>query len=81
MCSKAESKDGCKATTRGSQNVVVDLVEFAMRVVHQEMAPFFEEHCHLWDYNEEDRKSLLSGSGESLQQYEVYQKCVSIVID
>ena len=38
--------------------VVIDLLNFAMKVVHEEMSGFFEQHCVLWDYKEEDLKKI-----------------------
>lgn len=80
---KAEEKEDCKfeerKSTEGSNNVVVDLVEFAMRVVHEELAFFFEEHCDLWDYGEDELKAISSGGGESLEQHDVYRKYVELV--
>ena len=52
--------------------VVIDLLNFAMRVVHEEMSGFFEQHCVLWDYKEEDLKKITAGEGETLEQHAVF---------
>ena len=52
--------------------VVIDLLNFAMKVVHEEMSGFFEQHCVLWDYKEEDLKKITAGKGETLEQHAVF---------
>ena len=52
--------------------VVIDLLNFAMKVVHEEMSGFFETHCVLWDYQEEDLKKITAGEGETLEQHAVF---------
>ena len=52
--------------------VVIDLLNFAMKVVHEEMSGFFEQHCVLWDYKEEDLKKITAGEGETLEQHAVF---------
>mgnify|MGYP001487719663 CR=1 FL=1 len=52
--------------------VVIDLLNFAMKVVHEEMSGFFEQHCVLWDYQEEDLKKITAGEGETLEQHAVF---------
>ena len=54
-----------------NKNLVIRFVEFAFKVLNQEMDPFFEENLVYFDQNNED---LIDGRGETLQQYSIYQK-------
>ncbi|KAJ1458837.1 hypothetical protein M885DRAFT_512676 [Pelagophyceae sp. CCMP2097] len=65
------SKAGSKDET-DERSVVLDLLNFAMRVVHEDLASFFDEHCGLWDYSEADLQNLGNGGGESMQQHAVF---------
>jgi len=65
-----EAKEG-KADEPPSK-VVIDLLNFAMKVVHEEMGSFFEKHCVLWDYDEADLKKITQGEGETLEQHAVF---------
>ena len=80
MDSKAESKleQPCPSPTG---NIVVDLLEFAMRVVNKDLSPFFEKNCDLWDYSEEDIEAVVNGKGESLEQHAVYREYVDLMTD
>lgn len=59
--------------------MVIELLEFAMKFVNVELSPFFDEHCHLWDYDDDELKALFSGGGESLRQHDVYRDYVQLV--
>ena len=39
-----------------------------MKVVHEEMSAFFDEHCGMWDYKDEDLKTIMAGGGETIQR-------------
>lgn len=57
-----------------SNNVVVKFCEYAYKVLNDDMDDFFEEHIADFDQNEEE---LESGRGETLEQFNVYQKYVA----
>mmetsp|Transcript_18358 Transcript_18358/g.54692 ORF Transcript_18358/g.54692 Transcript_18358/m.54692 type:complete len:386 (+) Transcript_18358:195-1352(+) len=68
--SEEEAKDAKEEEP--PSKVVIDLLNFAMKVVHEEMSGFFETHCVLWDYKEEDLKKITAGEGETLEQHAVF---------
>ena len=79
---EAKSEAGGKSEGGGpQQSVVINLLNFAMRVVHEEMAGFFDEHCSHWDYGEEDLKAIMAGGGETLQQHDIFTKYLALIND
>ncbi|KAH8061603.1 hypothetical protein JL721_8832 [Aureococcus anophagefferens] len=77
---EAKSEAGGKAEGGGPPNtVVINLLNFAMRVVHEEMAGFFDDHCSLWDYGEEELKAIMAGGGETLEQHAIFTKYLELI--
>ena len=53
------------------RELVLALVEHSARIIAIDMAWFFEAHCHLFEQSEHE---LSSGAGETLEQYEAFQR-------
>lgn len=60
-----------KGEVKKLPNLVLRFCEFAFKILNHDMDTFFVEHMELFD---QDENELQSGGGETLQQYEVYQK-------
>lgn len=72
-------KDAGPPMATNNQGVIINLLNFAMKIVHEEMAGFFDEHCDAWDYGEAELKAIMAGGGETLQQHAVYKDYLEIV--
>lgn len=84
MEAKGEAKgddgaDKAVAPPAGGQSVVINLLNFAMKIVHEEMAEFFDGHCDAWDYGEEELKAIMAGGGETLKQHAIYKDYLEIM--
>ena len=72
---KGGAKEDSSAVQRApSKNIVIRFTEFASKVLNQDMDDFFEDHMEDFDQLDEE---LTSGAGETLEQYEVYQKYIA----
>lgn len=77
MESKSDTK-GVSSEAKGEpqpppKNIVVKFCEHAFKVLNHDLDDFFEDNMSEFDQENEE---LTSGQGETLQQYEVYQKYV-----
>ncbi len=55
--------------------LVSRLVQYAFRVFNLDMNGFFMKYCDVFDQTPAEMKK----NGETLEQYEVFRKCVSVV--
>lgn len=62
------------ADRKAGRELVFALVEHAQKVLQNEMAPFLEAHCHLF---EQDLDELRSGAGETHEQYSAFTAFVA----
>jgi hypothetical protein len=57
-----------------AKNVIVRFVEYSFHILNHEMDGFFDDHMAAFNQDLED---LTDGRGETLEQYEIYQKYLS----
>jgi hypothetical protein len=79
--SKMEAKNSGNVTEAGvavapNKNLVIRFVEYAFDVLNNRMDEFFEDSMNSFD---QDLSELRDGSGETLEQYEIYQKYLKLL--
>jgi hypothetical protein len=57
-----------------AKNVIVRFVEYSFHILNNEMDEFFDDHMEAFNQDLED---LTDGRGETLEQYNIYQKYLS----
>ena len=62
------------SSTKEGRELVLALVMHAQKCLQEEMAPFLEAHCHLFD---QDVDELRSGAGETHEQYGAFMNFVN----
>jgi hypothetical protein len=76
-----EAKNSGSVTAEGggtvpNKNLVIRFVEYAFDVLNNRMDDFFEDSMNSFD---QDLNELRDGSGETLEQYEIYQKYLKLL--
>jgi hypothetical protein len=64
------------ASLNEGRQLVVGFVEYATKVVNEDMKDFFESNLDLFD---QDDSEITDGTGHTLEQYEIFQKYESIL--
>ena len=59
-----------------SRKLVMGFVDYSQRILNEDMKPFFEDHIHLFDQEEDE---LQDGSGHTLEQYDAFKKYESLL--
>lgn len=67
---KGEPPSG-QATAAEQKNIVVKFVEYAYKIINEDMDDFFEDNMSVFDQDDDDMRS---GRGETLEQYDVFRK-------
>ena len=69
MALAAPASQSQAVSTRDGRELVLALVTHSQKCLQEDMAPFLEAHCHLF---EQDLDELRSGAGETHEQYTAF---------
>lgn len=64
------------STSNNSKNLIVRFVEYSFQILNHDMDEFFEDNMMVFD---QDQHDLEDGRGETLEQYDVYQKYLKLL--
>lgn len=64
-------ESAAEGAVAAQKNVVARFVEYAYKVINENMDDFFEDNMEVFDQDDED---VESGRGETFEQYEVFKK-------